>query len=41
MNEEAPGREDMDTLGNDELMEEAELDLGGDDESSDDDLDGV
>jgi hypothetical protein len=41
MNEEAAGREDMDTLGNDELMEEAELDLGGDDEGGDDDLEGV
>jgi hypothetical protein len=41
MKEEAAGRDDMDTLGNDELMDEAELDLGGDDEGGDDDLEEV
>jgi hypothetical protein len=41
MNEETTGREDMDTLGNDELLEEADIDLGGDDEGGDDDLEGV
>jgi hypothetical protein len=41
MNEETTGREDMDTLGNDELIEEADIDLGGDDEGGDDDLEGV
>ena len=40
MNDEAAGREDMDTLGNDELMEEPDIDLGGDDDG-DDDLEGV
>jgi hypothetical protein len=34
-------REDMDTLGNDELLEESEIDLGGDEEGDDDDLEGV
>jgi hypothetical protein len=41
MKEETTGREDMDTLGNDELIEEADIDLGGDDEGGDDDLEGV
>jgi hypothetical protein len=41
MNEEMTGPEDMDALDNDELMEETELDLGGDDEGGDDDLEGV
>jgi hypothetical protein len=41
MKEETTGREDMDPLGNDELMEEADIDLGGDDEGGDDDLEGV
>jgi hypothetical protein len=41
MNEEMTGAEDMDALDNDELMEETELDLGGDDEGGDDDLEGV
>ena len=40
MSDEAAGHEDIDTLGNDELMEEADLDLGGD-EGGDDDLEGV
>ena len=41
MNEESAGREDMDTLGNDELLDEPDIDLGGDDEGGDDDLEGV
>jgi hypothetical protein len=41
MHDEAAGREDMDALGSDELMEEADIDLGGDDEGGDDDLEGV
>jgi hypothetical protein len=38
----APGdeRDDM-TPGTDELMEETDVDLGGDDEGGDDDLEGV
>jgi len=40
MHDEGAGREDMDTLGNDELMEEPDIDLG-DDEGGDDDLEGV
>jgi len=41
MNEEALGGEDLEPVDNDELMDEAELDLGGDDEGGDDDLEGV
>jgi hypothetical protein len=41
MNEEAAGGEDLDALGNDELLDDAEIDLGGDDEGGDDDLEGV
>ena len=41
MNEEALGGEDLESLDNDELMDEAEIDLGGDEEGGDDDLEGV
>jgi hypothetical protein len=41
MNEEAAGGEDLDALGTDELLDDAEIDLGGDDEGGDDDLEGV
>jgi len=41
MNEEALGGEDLEALDNDELMDEADIDLGGDDEGGDDDLEGV
>ena len=41
MNEEPVGGDDMETLGNDELMDEPDIDLGGDDEGGDDDLEGV
>jgi hypothetical protein len=41
MNEAVLGGEDLETLDNDELMDEADIDLGGDDEGGDDDLEGV
>ena len=34
-------RDDMMPLGNGELIEEADVDLGGDDEGGDDDLEGM
>jgi hypothetical protein len=36
MSDETSGRGDMDTLGNDELMEESEIALGDEDEGEDD-----
>jgi hypothetical protein len=34
-------REEVEPLGTDELMEESDMDLGGEDEGGDDDLEGV
>jgi hypothetical protein len=34
-------RDDMMPMGNDELIEEADVDLGSDDEGGDDDLEGM
>jgi hypothetical protein len=41
MTDEMAGAEEMDALDNDELIEETEIDLGGDDEGGDDDLEEV
>jgi hypothetical protein len=38
MTDEMAGAEEMDALDNDELIEETEIDLGGDDDGGDDDL---
>jgi hypothetical protein len=38
MTEEMAGAEEMDVLDNDELIEETEIGLGGDDDGGDDDL---
>jgi hypothetical protein len=38
MNAEPGAEHDIETLGTDELMEESDIDLGGEDEGGDDDL---